>query len=156
MTIKVRRAVQQDLDTIAPLFDGYRQFYRQRSDVAGARAFLAERLAGNESVLLLAEHGDEAVGFAQVYPTFSSVRMGRVWILNDLFVAPVARQLGIARALLTAATDFACDSGALGLQLETGSDNVSAQALYRSAGWSQDGNLHFHFDFPVAAQESTP
>ena len=136
-----------DLDALASLFDAYRQFYDQASNVAGARAFLAERIALHESVLLLAEHDGTAVGFVQLYPLFSSVRMGRVWVFNDLYVAPSARRMGVARALLDASTAFARERGALGLQLETGPDNQNAQALYRDAGWTQDTNLHFHLDF---------
>jgi len=147
MTVSIRRAGADDLDTLAALFDAYRQFYDQRSNVSGARAFLSERLALDESVLLLAEDEGRAVGFVQLYPLFSSVRMGRVWVLNDLYVAPEARRSGVARALLEASTAFARDRGALGLQLETGADNRQAQALYRDAGWTQDANLHFHFDF---------
>ncbi|HEY2347041.1 MAG TPA: GNAT family N-acetyltransferase [Xanthomonadaceae bacterium] len=147
MNVQVRRADANDLDTLARLFDAYRQFYEQAGDVDGARAFLAERIAREESVLLIAERDTQAVGFVQLYPIFSSVRMGRVWTLNDLYVAGSARRSGVARALLDAATAFARDSGALGLQLETGTGNHNAQALYRSAGWTQDTNLHFHLDF---------
>ena len=147
MSTAIRSANADDLDTLAPLFDAYRRFYDQPGNVAGARAFLSERLALDESVLLLAESDGEAAGFVQLYPLFSSVRMGRTWVLNDLFVAPRARRGGVARALLEAATAFARERGALGLQLETGPGNHPAQALYRDAGWSQDTNLHFHFDF---------
>lgn len=147
MNAAIRRAGGNDLDALAPLFDAYRQFYAQAGDVAAARAFLAQRIAADESVLLLAERDGSAVGFVQLYPTFSSVRIGRVYTLNDLYVTPAARRHGIARALLDAATGFARAAGALGLQLETGADNHAAQALYRRAGWSQGANLHFHFDF---------
>jgi ribosomal protein S18 acetylase RimI-like enzyme len=149
MSIAIRRADADDLDTLAGLFDAYRQFYKQRSDVDAARAFLAERIAHDESALLMAEYESNAIGFVQLYPVFSSVRLGRTWLLNDLYVAPQARRLGAARALLEAACAFARERGALGLELETGSDNVTAQALYRSAGWQLGENLHFHLDFPV-------
>ena len=149
MSIAIRRADANDLDVLAGLFDAYRQFYKQSSDVAAARAFLAERIAHDESVVLIAEHDADAIGFVQLYPVFSSVRLGRTWLLNDLYVAPRARRHGAARALLDAACAFARDRGALGLELETGSDNVTAQALYRSAGWELGENLHFHIDFPV-------
>ena len=149
MSITIRRADANDLDTLAGLFDAYRQFYKQSSDVSAARAFLAERFARDESVVFVAEHALNAIGFVQLYPVFSSVRLGRTWLLNDLYVGPQARRLGVARALLDAACAFARDRGALGLELETGSDNVTAQALYRSAGWELGENLHFHIDFPV-------
>ncbi len=152
MNIAVRRADANDLDALAGLFDAYRQFYKQPGDVAAARVFLAERIAGDESVVLIAEHdvvsiNAKAIGFTQLYPLFSSVRLGRTWLLNDLYVAPHARRLGAARALLDAACAFACERGALGIELETGHDNVNAQALYRNAGWEVGGNLHFHIDF---------
>jgi ribosomal protein S18 acetylase RimI-like enzyme len=139
----IRRADANDLAALASLFDAYRQFYEQTSDVAGARAFLAERLAKDESVVLLAERDGAAVGFVQLYPIFSSVRMGRVWTLNDLYVVPDARRGGVAHALLDAACGFARERGALGLQLETGKDNFAAQKLYRDAGWQLETNLHF-------------
>ncbi len=145
--IAVRRADANDLDALAALFDAYRQFYKQPGDVSVARAFLAERVARNESVALIAGHDGAAIGFVQLYPLFSSVRLGRTWLLNDLYVAPQARRLGVARALLDAACAFAREHGALGLELETGSDNYNAQALYRNSGWKLGENLRFHFDF---------
>ena len=157
MSLAVRRAEANDLDTLAGLFDAYRQFYKQPSDAAAARAFLAERIANDESVVLICANdhatagphfvGAEAIGFVQLYPLFSSVRLGRTWLLNDLYVAPQARRLGAARALLDVACAYARERGALGLELETGTDNVTAQALYRSAGWTLGENLHFHIDF---------
>ena len=157
MSIAVRRADANDLDVLAGLFDAYRQFYKQPGDLTAARTFLAERIAQDESVLLVAEDDAsaigahlvraEAIGFVQLYPLFSSVRLGRTWLLNDLYVAPQARRLGAARALLDAACTFARDRGALGLELETGRDNITAQALYRSAGWKLGENLHFHINF---------
>ncbi len=143
MSIAIRRANANDLDALAPLFDAYRQFYEQPSDVAGARVFLTERHANNESVLLIAERDGAAIGFVQLYPIFSSVRMGRVWTLNDLYVVPDARRHGVARALLETSCEFARETGALGLQLETGKDNLAAQKLYRDAGWELETNLHF-------------
>ncbi len=147
MNINVRRADANDLDALAGLFDAYRQFYKQPGDLAAAREFLAERIAHDESVVLVVADGANALGFVQLYPLFSSVRLGRTWLLNDLYVAPQARRLGAARALLDAACAFARERGALGLELETGSDNITAQALYRSAGWVLGENLHFHIDF---------
>ena len=137
-TISIRRAGPQDLDALAVLFDAYRGFYGQPSDVARARDWLRTRMRVGESVVLVAERGDDIVGFTQLYPMFSSVRTTRTWILNDLFVAEAARRGGVARALLDAAVEFARASGAAGISLETTRDNASARALYRAAGWSED------------------
>lgn len=144
MTIDVRRATLDDLDIVAPLFNEYRMFYAQVSDVDAARVFLEQRLRADESVILLATSDGRAAGFTQLYPMFSSVRLSRVWILNDLFVAADARRLGAASALLEAAQAFGRHAGALRLELETTHDNHAAQTLYRDAGWkSHDETLRF-------------
>jgi ribosomal protein S18 acetylase RimI-like enzyme len=134
----IRRAGQDDVDQLAPLFDAHRQFYRQPRDLPRARDFLRERLQRNESVILLATQDVAVVGFTQLYPMFSSVRTARIWILNDLYVAEPARRSGAARGLLDAAARFAREEGAARLMLETGRDNGPARALYRAAGWSED------------------
>ena len=146
MTLSVRRAGQVDLDALAPLFDAYRQFYAQPSDLPRARAWLSERIARNESIVLLARNAAGPVGFTQLYPMFSSVRTARLWILNDLFVAAEARRQGVARALLDAAARACREDGAAGLMLETGRDNAAARALYRAAGWHEDATQWYSLD----------
>ncbi|MAW59394.1 MAG: GNAT family N-acetyltransferase [Planctomycetes bacterium] len=133
--VRVRRAGSEDLDVLAPLFDAYRVFYGQDSDPAAARRFLSVRQTAGESLLLLAELDGEAVGFVQLYPFFSSVRLARLLVLNDLFVADGARRQGVARALLGSAAELARDRGCAGLMLETAEDNHAAQALYDKLGW---------------------
>jgi GNAT superfamily N-acetyltransferase len=137
MSIIVRQATIHDLDLVAPLFDAYRQFYAQPSDLALARSFLAERFRHAESVILLALHesSGEGVGFTQLYPLFSSVRATRRYLLNDLFVTPAKRRFGVAAALLHAATAHARAMGGSGMSLSTANDNLAAQRLYESMGW---------------------
>lgn len=136
----VRRAALRDAERVAPLFDAYRQFYAQPSDPALARAFIAERLARDESVIFLAEREGRAVGFVQLYPVFTSTasRPRRLWLLNDLFVAPEAREGGIGRALLAQARRLAEETDAAGLELVTAVTNTSAQRLYESVGYRRD------------------
>ncbi|MEM1116929.1 MAG: GNAT family N-acetyltransferase [Bacteroidota bacterium] len=136
--LSVRRADATDLDALVPLFDGYRMFYRQASDPEAARAFMTDRLGGEDAVVFLAHLGDAPVGFTQLYPLFSSVRMRRVWLLNDLYVALEARRQGVAEALMNAARDFARDDGAVAVQLATEHDNTGAQALYERLGYARD------------------
>lgn len=138
MTTSISRAGPADLDALALLFDAYRQFYGQPSDVAAARDWLRSRLRVGESMVLVARRGADMVGFAQLYPMFSSVRLARTWILNDLYVLPTNRRGGVARTLMDAAADFARADGAAGIALETSRDNAAARALYRAAGWQED------------------
>ncbi len=148
-SIAIAQATVDDLDALAGLFDAYRVFYRQASDRAIARGFLFERLQRGESMIFIARDtsDDAALGFIQLYPAFSSVSVGRIWILNDLFVTRTARQRGVARALMARARTFATESGALRLVLETAEDNGPAQALYQSLGYVREiGTRHYSLE----------
>jgi GNAT superfamily N-acetyltransferase len=145
MPITTRQATLIDVDTLAPLFDAYRQFYGRASDPNGARTFLHERLHHGESVLFLAfDAGGEAVGFTQLYPSFSSTAMARIFVLNDLFVQASARQQGVGTRLLAAAADHARSIGAVRLTLSTATSNATAQAVYEAAGWQRDAQFYVY------------
>lgn len=147
----VKRAGTEDLEAVAPLFDAYRQFYGQRSDVAAARAFLGERLRRDEAVIFLAvadEPGVAALGFTQLYPSFSSVSLRRLWILNDLFVHPDVRRGGVGRRLLERAREWAIETQAKGLTLATAVTNSAARSLYESCGWRLDDEFR-HYQLVV-------
>ena len=149
--VRTVRAELDDLEALVPLFDGYRRFYRQPADLAGARAFLAERIKRNESVIFLAIVDGAAVGFTQLYPLFSSVSLRRLWLLNDLFVAPEARRSGAGRALLERAERWARETGSKGLTLSTEVTNLTAQRMYEAANWKKDDAfLHYHRFFEGA------
>ncbi|WP_348945831.1 GNAT family N-acetyltransferase [Chitinibacter sp. FCG-7] len=135
----IRYATLDDLDLIAPLFAAYRVFYEQAHDLPAARAFIAERLSLRESVILLGQDdAGAALGFIQLYPVFSSIAAERIWLLSDLFVSDAARGQGVARALMSKATQHARDSGAAWLELSTAHTNRKAQALYESLGYQLD------------------
>jgi len=145
--MNIRNANEQDLVPLSHLFDRYRMFYQQQTDLAGAQSFIEQRLELKDSKLLCAEHNKQLAGFTQLYPSFTSVGMQRIWILNDLYVAAEYRRLGAAKGLLQAACKFAKSDGAARLILETGLDNVSAQQLYLKEGWKKDDQtLHFQFE----------
>jgi ribosomal protein S18 acetylase RimI-like enzyme len=118
----------------------YRQFYGQPADYPLAEAFLRDRFTLNDSVVFLAVEPPSAhgLGFVQLYPSFSSVATQRIWILNDLFVAPAARRRGVGRALLDAARDHGMATGAKRLVLSTAISNREARALYEAYGYQQE------------------
>lgn len=136
--MQIEVATKDHLEQIVPLFDAYRVFYERPSDSAASRAFIAERLERGDSHILLAREAGEALGFTQLYASLSSVSMRKIWILNDLFVAPVGRRRGVGRLLLRAARDFAAATGAVRLELSTQKANLAAQALYESEGWQRE------------------
>ncbi len=139
MEYRTYRAEVRHVDKVLPLFEAYRRFYRAPPRKEESRAFLEYRLRNGESVVLLAEDGEGmARGFVQMFPGFSSVRLCRHWILNDLFVEPGARKRGVARLLLQTAVATAKDLGVESLELATEKSNVPARALYESLGWRAD------------------
>ena len=109
-----------------------------------ARQFLADRMSQGESVIFMASQAGEPVGFTQLYPSFSSVSMARVFILNDLFVTEQGRRGGIASSLISAAVDFAKAVGAVRLTLSTAVTNKPAQTLYSASGWKKDEQFFFY------------
>lgn len=146
----IRLARTSDLKNIAVLFNKYREFYKQESKVETAEQFLTDRMNNRESVIFVFDDNAAGIiGFAQLYPSFSSVSLKRLWILNDLFVASEHRGQGVARKLLDACAAHAKDTGARGLTLKTAHDNIEAQRLYEAHGWKKDAqyfsyNLIFH------------
>lgn len=144
----VRQAVLADLEELATLFDQYRQFQGQASDVAAAGSFLRERFDHGESVLFICYAGAAAVGFAQLYPSFSSVSLSRVFVVNDLFVHQSARRKGLASKLLSAIESYAWSLGSSRVTLNVARGNASAQKLYEERGWKQDDKFFMYHRFP--------
>ncbi len=146
--MEVYQATTKDLVGVSKLFDLYRVFYEQPSDNQAAKNFILERLEKNDSVIFVAVENGEYIGFTQLYPSFSSVSMQRLWILNDLYVKQEARNRGVGKNLLAAAKQLALKTNAKGLSLQTAVDNFNAQALYESDGWVKDEKC-FYYDLKI-------
>lgn len=135
----IRLATPADLDTVAPLFDAYRQFYERPADLAAATTFMRERLArGDAAVLLCEDAAGRAIGFCQLYPLFCSIEAQPIYLLSDLYVRPTARRTGAATALLRAAERLSAERGRVRMELTTARTNRAAQAAYEGLGWVQD------------------
>jgi ribosomal protein S18 acetylase RimI-like enzyme len=143
--MSVQKASLNDLNSLTELFNSYRVFYEQESNLEGANSFLKERLLNEDSVIFIAYDESKAVGFVQLYPTFSSVSMKKSWILNDLYVDASARKNGFGEKLIHAAIYFAKEKGAKGLSLETGENNLNAQRLYEKIGFKKEENYFYYF-----------
>ncbi len=146
--MEILQAYSRHLSLLVSIFDEYRQFYGQSPDAAGARLFLADRLERRDSVIYFASEGSgsqqKALGFTQLYPSFSSVWMKRVWILNDLFVHAEARRRGIGKALLQRARQLALETRAHGLVLATARGNETARQLYENVGYKLDEEFDYY------------
>jgi ribosomal protein S18 acetylase RimI-like enzyme len=144
--MNIIRATLDNLEQLTPLVDGYRQFYKQPSDLNAVHDYLGERLAKNQCVVFMAFEGQETLGFTLLYHHFTTVSLGHVWLLNDLFTRPEARRKGVGEALLNHAAEFAKADGAKRIWLRTAVDNFTAQALYEKVGYKRDEQF-YRYDF---------
>jgi GNAT superfamily N-acetyltransferase len=142
--MEILLACTEHLEEVSQLFDRYRIFYQQPADLDAARIFMGERLQKGDSQILVAINKKQSIGFTQLYPSFSSVSMKPIWILNDLFVVESDRQQGVAKLLIGAAVDLTRESGAVRLALSTQITNTAAQSLYESLGFSKDQDFYHY------------
>ena len=147
-TTTLHRATIEDVARLVPLFDGYRSFYEKSSDLKGAKTFLEARLAKSESVIFMALVDDEPAGFTQLFPIFSSMRMIKVWLLNDLYVDPNHRRNAIGRALMLRAIEHSRETGYSRVELATGVSNHQAQSLYESLGFEREVG-YYHYSLTI-------
>jgi len=146
----VKQAGIEQLDEIAYLFNEYRVFYKQMSDLSGAKQFLQERFEQRDSVIFFVvdEAVNKAVGFTQLYPSYSSVSMKRIWVLNDLFVLDAYRNQGVASQLLEQAKCYGRLTNAVRISLSTAITNETAQKLYEQKGYSRDDEF-YHYSYEL-------
>ncbi|MCI1144954.1 GNAT family N-acetyltransferase [Stenotrophomonas maltophilia] len=145
MSVNVRVADVADLEQLAVLFDEYRQFYAQPTDLGLAKRFMRSRLSEGDSLVLVAENeGTGVAGFTQLYPLFDSVSTCSSFILYDLYVNKPSRRSGLARALMVEAVEQARRRGAGRVELQTGRANIPAQALYEGLGWERDNDFYIY------------
>ncbi|GAD63726.1 MULTISPECIES: GNAT family N-acetyltransferase [Pseudomonadaceae] len=138
--MRIVQATLEHLDLLTPLFIKYREFYGELPFPDSSRKFLETRLKRKESViyLALADDEDKLLGYCQLFPSYSSLSLKRVWILNDIFVAEDARRMLVADRLLQTAKQMAKDTNAVRMRVATSVSNEVAQKTYESIGFRED------------------
>jgi ribosomal protein S18 acetylase RimI-like enzyme len=150
--MRIIQASLEHLDLIAPLFVKYREFYGELPFPDSSRAFLEKRLRRQESVIYLAlpdDDDDRLLGFCQLYPSYSSLSLKRVWILNDIYVAEDARRQLVADHLLKTAKKMARDTHAVRMRVSTSANNDVAQKTYESIGFREDNEFK-NYTLPIS------
>lgn len=143
--MNIRKAELSDLRSLAELFDQYRIFYKKESDLVGVETFLKERIEKNESEIFISFNDEKIMtGFTQLYPLFSSTRMQRFWLLNDLYVNANYRRQGFSVGLIERAKKLCRDSGACGMMLETAKSNNEGNQLYPKTGFELDIDHNYY------------
>ncbi|MEK4651963.1 MULTISPECIES: GNAT family N-acetyltransferase [Niallia] len=146
--MNISQATKKDIEGVARLFNEYRMFYKREDDIVSAASYIKERIENSESVIFVVQDGDDYIGFTQLYPTYSSLSMKKIWILNDLYVQKRARKKGIGKMLLQQAKEYAKNNGANSLSLSTAVDNLTAQRLYEKNGYKKDTQF-FHYELDL-------
>ena len=145
MGVIIKKAGPEYLNQLVDLFDAYRVFYEKASDKEGALAFLAERIQKKDSVIFLAFIENEAAGFIQLYPLFSSTQMKRMWLLNDLYTSSQYRGKGVGTALMEEAKKLCKNTSARGMYLETAKSNKEGNSLYPKVGFQIDEEHNYYY-----------
>jgi len=140
----IRKATLQDIGQLSELFDQYRIFYQKEPDLPAAEQFLTERIENRDSEIFIIESEGKLLGFVQLYPIFSSTRMKRYWLLNDLFVHENYRGKGFSKQLIEKAKEIAKLTDAGGILLETGKTNDIGNKLYPGCGFELYDEVNFY------------
>jgi GNAT superfamily N-acetyltransferase len=98
----IRVARDDDVPAIHALIVELAEFEHLTSLLVATEASLRAALAGEQPRVecLVAEHEGNVVAYAMYFHNFSSFLSRRGLYLEDLYVSPAARRLGIASALL--------------------------------------------------------
>lgn len=141
----IRKATLEDVPQLSNLFDAYRVFYEMDSNISEAVVFLTERISQKQSEIFVAiDSVNNLIGFVQLYPIFSSTRMKRLWLLNDLYIDPSHRGNGVSKQLINQAQQLAMESKSCGLILETAKRNSIGNQLYPATGFQLDKDHNYY------------
>ncbi len=143
--LRIRQATIQDLSKIVPIFDDYREYFKQPKDPVSVERFLFEKFEHFESVIFIAQLQDEVVGFAQLYPVFSSLTLQRVWLLNDFFIAEECRGSGVGTQLFAKVKEFTLLTKSKGIELSVEHTNKKAWAFWEKQGFKMDEEFRYYF-----------
>jgi ribosomal protein S18 acetylase RimI-like enzyme len=133
--VQIRRAGPEDAAEIARLLHDFNTEYAEPTPgVAALTEYCRRLLAAGEMTVLLAGEGPDGLSLLRFRDS--------VWTggpeahLQELYVVPALRGRGIGRALLEATLDAARGAGATGIDLNTGTTDTAARALYESCGFT--------------------
>ena len=142
--MNIREVKTSDLDQLSILFNSYRIFYGKESNIDISKKFLESRISNKDSKMFICEVNNILTGFVQLYPLFSSVRVSRYWLLNDLFIDSEFRGKGYSKLLIYRAKELVLESGACGMMLETEKSNKIGNSLYPKTGFKINDLSNFY------------
>ncbi len=142
--MKIREAKSSDINQLSKLFNSYRMFYGKESNIDISKEFLDSRIINKDSIIYVCEVRNNIIGFVQLYPLFSSTRVSKYWLLNDLFVDVKERGNGYSKLLIERAKKLVIESKACGMMLETEKSNNIGNKLYPITGFKMNELSNFY------------
>jgi ribosomal protein S18 acetylase RimI-like enzyme len=136
-TTHIRPAQAEDIDALLPMIEQYWRFEAiEGFDVGRMRGILA-RLLEDASLgrLWIANVYGEPAGYLLAVYVFSLEHQGRTAEIDELFIVPQHRNLGIGRDLLSAAEEQFRAEGCTNVSLQIGRANEAARRFYRGHGF---------------------
>jgi GNAT superfamily N-acetyltransferase len=143
--ISVKQASILDLPKIVPVFDSYRAYFKQERNPSEVERFLFDKFEHLESVIFIAEQNNEVIGFAQLYPIFSSLTLQRVWLLNDFFICEDYRNKGVGKQLFEKLKEFTLLTKSKGIELSVEHINEEAWHFWEKQGFKLDEEFRYYF-----------
>ena len=132
----VRLADAADAPALARLLAAFMHEEGKPADPAPSPAevagWMAEPAPHFEALVALA--GDSALGYLAFYEAFTLFKPGRVLLVENLYVSPEGRGLGLGRRLMAAAAQEARRRDFVRLELHVRYQSAAAQGFYRSLG----------------------
>jgi len=137
------------MDQFVTVVDEYRNFCGFNVSPEATKAFFETLHKEKKATTFIAvSKEDDVMGFVNLYPSYSTLSLRKIWILNDLGVSSKYRRLGVAQALIKKSIEFAKASDAIRIELKTEKTNCNAQTLYSQMGFQADQN-NIYYRVPV-------
>lgn len=131
--VTIRSAQPEDCDAIFSLIQGLAEYEKLSDAVTGDALALKEHLFGLHKFaeVILALYDTQAVGFALFFHNYSTFLTKPGIYLEDIFVLPQYRRLGIGKALLSKLAQIALERNCGRLEWSVLDWNEPAIAFYR-------------------------
>lgn len=132
----IRPATPADCSLIVELIRELAEYEKLLDQCHATPEALRESLFGDrpQAECLIAEHGSAGVGFALFFHNYSTFLAKPGLYLEDLYVRPAARGLGIGKALLAALAKLAVERGYGRFEWSVLDWNAPAIRFYESLG----------------------
>jgi GNAT superfamily N-acetyltransferase len=135
--MQIAVVTENDLSDLLALMRAYCDFYEvspsDQALLAFSRLLLADPLRDGLQLIARSDDGD-AIGYATLSWSVSTLATSRIGIMEDLFVSPAHRGQGLADRLIEECRSRARAHGATSLHWQTAPSNLRAQRVYERVG----------------------